>query len=102
MWRRRSDGRLQERSDSEPEPGDWLHGIDRVVGTMTGPQRRRVRTVPAWARFPTVQVHARDLPVCWKEDLVPILGEENMIQEPPEAFNRVLEEQCTWKSRKSR
>jgi hypothetical protein len=31
-----------------------------------------------------------------KEDLVPIMGEENMIQEMPKAFTRVLEEQKKW------
>jgi hypothetical protein len=28
-----------------------------------------------------------------KEDLVPIIGEENMVQELPTAFNKVLEAQ---------
>jgi hypothetical protein len=28
-----------------------------------------------------------------KEDLVPIIGEENMVQELPAAFNKVLEAQ---------
>ena len=42
------------------------------------------------------QAHTLDLPVFWKEDLVPIMGEEQMIQELPAAFNRVLEEQKTW------
>ena len=37
-----------------------------------------------------------------KEDLVPIIGEENMIQELPAAFNKVLEEQKKWNRLKSR
>ena len=32
-----------------------------------------------------------------KEDLVPIIGDENMIQEMPEEFNKVLEVQKSWK-----
>jgi hypothetical protein len=32
-----------------------------------------------------------------KEDLVPIMGEENMIQEMPEAYIKVLEEQKKWR-----
>ena len=30
------------------------------------------------------------------EDLVPIIGDENMIQEMPEEFNKVLEVQRSW------
>lgn len=31
-----------------------------------------------------------------KEDLVPIVGETNMVQQFPEAFNQVLEVQRKW------
>jgi hypothetical protein len=31
-----------------------------------------------------------------KEDLSPIMGDMNMVQELPEAFGRVLEEQRKW------
>lgn len=81
------------------DPGEVdLHGIDWVVvGTMTGAQSRRVHTEPEWALSLTAQAHALNIPVFWKEDLVPIMGEESMIQELPEAFNRVLEEQSAWK-----
>ena len=37
------------------------------------------------------------IPVFMKEDLVPIIGDENMIQEMPEEFNKVLEVQKSWK-----
>ena len=81
------------------DPGEVeLHGIDWVVvGTMTGVQSRKVHTEPEWALSLTAQAHALNIPVFWKEDLVPIMGEEQMIQELPEAFNRVLEEQRAWK-----
>ena len=36
------------------------------------------------------------IPVFMKEDLVPIIGDENMIQEIPEEFNKVLEAQRSW------
>ncbi len=68
-----------------------------VVGTMTGAQSRKVRTEPAWAFSLTEQAHANHIPVFWKEDLVPIMGEERMIQELPEAMNHVLETQKKWK-----
>ena len=80
-----------------------LSGIDWiVVGTMTGAQSRKVYTEPAWACSLTTQAHNSHIPVFWKEDLVPIVGEEQMIQELPEAFNHVLEGQRTWNSRKSK
>ena len=40
--------------------------------------------------------HALDIPVFMKEDLIPIIGDENMIQEMPEEFNKVLEVQRSW------
>ncbi len=73
-----------------------------VIGTMTGAQSRKVHTEPAWARSLTEQAHKDHIPVFWKEDLVPIMGEEQMIQELPEAFDRVLEEQSAWNKRKSK
>ena len=73
-----------------------------VVGTMTGAQSRKVRTDPAWAYSLTEQAHKLQIPVFFKEDLIPVLGEEHMIQELPEAFNHVLKEQKAWNSRKSK
>ena len=40
--------------------------------------------------------HALGIPEFMKEDLVPIIGDENMIQEMPEEFNKVLEVQRSW------
>ena len=40
--------------------------------------------------------NALGIPVFMKEDLVPIIGNENMIQEMPEEFNKVLEVQRSW------
>lgn len=34
--------------------------------------------------------------VCMKEDLVPVMGEESMVQEYPEGFRKVLEAQRKW------
>ena len=68
-----------------------------VVGTMTGAQSRKIHTEPEWAWYLTDQAHKLDIPVFMKEDLVPIIGDENMIQEMPEDFNKVLEVQKSWK-----
>ena len=67
-----------------------------VVGTMTGAQSRKVHTAPEWAWSLADQAHELGIPVFMKEDLVPIIGDENMIQEMPEEFNKVLEVQSSW------
>ena len=36
-------------------------------------------------------------PVIMKEDLLPVMGDNQMIQDLPSAFIRVLEEQNAWK-----
>lgn len=75
-----------------------LSGIDWiVVGTMTGAQSRKIRTEPEWAYSLTDQAHAMGIPVFMKEDLLPIIGEENMVQELPEEFDKVLEAQKAWR-----
>ena len=74
-----------------------LSGINWiVVGTMTGAQSRKIHTEPEWAWSLTDQAHKLGIPVFMKEDLVPIIGDENMIQEMPEEFNKVLEVQKSW------
>lgn len=80
------------------DPGEVdLHGIEWIViGTMTGAQSRKVRTEPEWVYSLTEQAHALEIPVFWKEDLVPIMGENDMIQELPKAYLKVLEEQRKW------
>lgn len=70
---------------------DWI-----VVGTMTGAQSKKIQTVPEWAYSLVEQAHTLDIPAFMKEDLVPIVGEANMVQELPEAFNQVLEAQQKW------
>ena len=84
----------------DPDTAD-LTGIDWIViGTMTGAAGRKVRTEPAWTYSLTDQAHAQNIPVFWKEDLVPIMGEENMIQKLPAEFEKVLEDQRKWNNRK--
>ena len=56
---------------------------------MTGAQSRKIHTEPEWAWSLTDQAHKLGIPVFMKEDLVPIIGDENMIQEMPEEFNKV-------------
>ena len=74
-----------------------LSGINWiVVGTMTGAQSRKIHTEPEWAWSLADQAHKLGIPVLMKEDLVPIIGDENMIQEMPEEFNKVLEVQRSW------
>lgn len=81
------------------DPGEVdLDGIDWiVVGTMTGAQSRKIKTDPEWALSLTRQAHVKGIPIFMKEDLLPIMGEERMVQELPEAFEKVLEVQKAWK-----
>lgn len=80
------------------DPGQVnLSGIDWiVVGTMTGAQRKKVQTAPEWACSLADQAKEEGIPVFMKEDLVSIIGEENMVQELPVEFCKVLEEQKKW------
>lgn len=74
-----------------------LRGIDWiVVGTTTGACCKKIHTEPEWAVSLTEQAHSLSIPVFMKEDLSPIMGDMNMVQELPEAFGRVLEEQRKW------
>lgn len=68
-----------------------------VIGTETGRRKGKAVSKPEWIRSLTEQAHALGIPVFMKEDLLPILGEENMVQELPPAFCRVLEEQKAWR-----
>ena len=84
------------------DPGEVdLSGIDWIViGTMTGAKKNKIKTDPAWAYSLNEQAHALGIPVFMKEDLIPIIGEENMVQELPDVFVRVLEEQKKWNRQK--
>ena len=78
-----------------------LSGIDWIViGTETGRRKGKAISRPEWVRNLTDQAHALDIPVFMKEDLCPILGEENLVQELPKAFADVLEKQKAWNRRK--
>lgn len=74
-----------------------LTGIEWVViGTETGRRRGKSVSKVEWVLSLTQQAHALGIPVFMKEDLLPIMREENMVQELPPAFCRVLEEQKAW------
>ena len=75
-----------------------LSGIEWIViGTETGRRKGRTISKQEWVWSLTEQAHALGIPVFMKEDLLPILGEENMVQELPQAFCQVLEEQKVWR-----
>lgn len=80
----------------DPEGVDFSGMEWVVIGTMTGAKSKKIRTSPQWLYSLTEQAQRLGIPVFWKEDLVPIMGEETMIQELPQAFVRVLEEQKIW------
>ena len=64
-----------------------LTGIDWVVvGTETGRRRGKVDARSEWVFSIVRQAHEQGVPVFMKEDLLPILGEQQMIQELPKEF----------------
>ena len=73
---------------SAPMPEDMdLDGIDWVVvGTETGKRKGKSESKPEWVDNIMRQTAARGIPTFMKEDLVPILGENRMIQQMPPAF----------------
>lgn len=65
-----------------------LTGIEWIViGTETGRRKHKAISRPEWVWSLTEQAHALGIPVFMKEDLLPILGEENMVQELPPALD---------------
>lgn len=77
-----------------------LTGIEWIViGTETGRRRRKSVSKPEWVWNLTNQAHALHIPVFMKEDLLPIMGEQQLIQELPPAFCRVLEAQDRWQKK---
>ena len=75
-----------------------LTGIEWIViGTETGHRKGKAVSKPEWVWNLTHQAHALGIPVFMKEDLLPIMGEAQMVQEFPPAFCRVLEVQKTWR-----
>lgn len=73
---------------------EWI-----VVGTETGRRKGKSESKQEWVWNLTNQAHSRGIPVFMKEDLLPVMGEAQMIQELPQVFCDVLEEQKAWKSR---
>lgn len=74
-----------------------LSGIEWIViGTETGRRKGKSVSQPEWVLNLAHQAHARDIPVFMKEDLLPVMGAERMIQELPRAFCRVLEARYKW------
>ena len=75
-----------------------LSGVEWVViGTETGRRKNKSVSRPEWVWNLTDQAKALGIPVFMKEDLLPVMGEDQMIQELPPAFILVLEEQNAWK-----
>ena len=62
---------------------EWI-----VVGTETGRRKGRSVSHPEWVLNLTDQAHEMGIPVFMKEDLIPIMSEEQMVQELPTAFNK--------------
>ena len=73
---------------------EWI-----VVGTETGRRKGKSVSKPEWVWNLTNQAHSCGMPVFMKEDLLPVMGEDQMIQELPQAYYDVLEELRIWKKK---
>lgn len=60
---------------------EWI-----VIGTETGKRKGKVDSRPEWVLDITRQAHEQGTRVFMKEDLLPIMGEERMVQELPPEF----------------
>ena len=71
-----------------PMPSDIdFTGIDWVVvGTETGKRKGKSDSKPEWVDNILRQTSDRGIPTFMKEDLLPIMGEERMIQRMPAEF----------------
>ena len=71
-----------------PMPSDIdFTGIDWVVvGTETGKRKGKSDSKPEWVDNILRQTSDRGIPTFMKEDLLPIMGEERMIQRMPSSF----------------
>ena len=84
---------------------EWVTGVDLVkeqIRIASGlPLSCRQEDIHLTGHAIECRINAENpmtlgIPVFMKEDLVPIIGDENMIQEMPEEFNKVLEVQRSW------
>lgn len=57
-----------------------------VIGTETGRRKGKVNAASEWVLHLVSQAKEKNIPVFMKEELLPIVGEERMIQELPEQF----------------
>ena len=64
-----------------------------MIGTETGKRKGKAVSEVSWVENLTEQAHRLNIPVFMKEDLVPIMGEANMVQELPQEFKEVLKQQ---------
>ena len=67
---------FDEIGDIDFEGIDWI-----VIGTETGHRKGKVDSRPEWVLHIADQAQTQGVPVFMKEDLLPIMGEERMIQE---------------------
>ena len=77
---------FDEIGDIDFEGIDWI-----VIGTETGHRKGKVDSRPEWVLHIADQAQTQGVPVFMKEDLLPIMGEERMIQELPEQFTKRLQ-----------
>ncbi len=78
--------------DVDFEGVDWI-----VVGTETGNRRGKAVSRRDWIQGLADSASDAGVKVFMKEDVAGIMGEDNMVQELPDAYEELLERQRGWK-----
>ena len=85
VWR---DGYIKQGKGADSDAsGSYFWGT-LFCGTETGRRKGKSVSHPEWVLNLTDQAHEMGIPVFMKEDLIPIMSEEQMVQELPTAFNK--------------
>lgn len=79
-------------TDVDYEGVDWI-----VVGTETGNRRGKAVSQRDWIQDLADSALDSGVKVFMKEDVTDIMGEENMVQELPDAYEELLKVQKEWR-----
>ena len=79
-------------ADVDFEGVDWI-----VLGTETGNRKGKAVSQRDWIQDLADSALDSGVKVFMKEDVTDIMGEENMVQELPDAYEELLKAQKEWR-----
>ncbi len=79
-------------SDVDFEGVDWI-----VIGTETGHRKGKAVSEESWITGLCESAESAGVPVFMKEDVLPIMGEDRMVQHLPDDYEAVLKARKEWK-----